>query len=324
MIDVLIHSPFPQETGQGNSVTAERLLMVLSGAGIEAEIETVNYHDAADAKCLVALNAWRSASVVAEFDREHPNRQIVVVVTGSDINHPEMKNESSDTRITMERADMLVTLHDADLRVLPERLQQKSVSIYPSVSLPADLGHRALREGCFDVVMAGNLRPVKNPQLAVKIAALLPDDSPILISSYGDASAQLASEMSRANSQCRHFKWLGKLDHASLIEKMASSHVLLNTSTVEGGANAICEAVTMGLPVIASNIRGNVGMLGEDYPGLFTSESARAGLELLQRCAEEPPFYELLKKRISERASLFDFNEESSAWIDLIQSRLVL
>ena len=157
MIDVLIHSPFPQETGQGNSVTAERLLMVLSGAGIEAEIETVNYQDAADAKCLVALNAWRSASVVAEFDREHPNRQIVVVVTGSDINHPEMKNESSDTRITMERADMLVTLHDADLRVLPERLQQKSVSIYPSVSLPADLGHRALREGCFDVVMAGNL-----------------------------------------------------------------------------------------------------------------------------------------------------------------------
>lgn len=323
MIDVLIHSPFPLETGQGNSVTAERMQMVLSGSGIDAQIETVNYQGA-NAKCLVALNAWRSAAAVAEFDQQYPDRQIIILVTGSDINHPEMEDECSDTRMTMKRADVLVTLHDADLNALPESLQQKSICIYPSVSLPAGVKCTASEGSRFEVVMAGNLRAVKNPQLAVEVAASLPDDSPVFITSYGEASAQLASEMSRANLDCRHFNWYGKLDHASLIEKMALAQLLLNTSTVEGGANAICEAVTMGLPVIASDIRGNVGMLGEEYPGLFPSEDAQAALGLLQRCVDDASFYESLKKWVSERASFFDFATESSAWVDLIRSRLAL
>lgn len=321
MYDVLIHSPFPQETGQGNSVTAERMQRMLVESGMKVQIETVNYHGV-DAKCLVALNAWRSAGVVADFDRLHPDRQVVVLVTGSDINHPEMGDENSDTRVTMERADALVTLHDADLKVLPESLKHKSLCIYPSVSLPTGIQHRESLEDRIDVVMAGNLRAVKNPQLAVEVAAMLPDDSPIFITSYGDASTQLASEMSRANAEYQHFQWLGKLDHDILIEKMASAQVLFNTSTVEGGANAICEAVTMGLPVIASDIRGNIGMLGDDYPGLFPSEDAQAALRLLQRCAEDTAFYELLKKRVAERAPLFDFTKEASSWASLIRSRL--
>ncbi len=321
MHDVLIHSPFPQETGQGNSVTAERMQLIMRSAGIGAHIETVTYQGG-DAKCLVALNAWRSAGVVAEFDRRHNDRQIVVLVTGSDINHPEMGDENSDTRVTMERADALVTLHDADLKALPENLQHKSICIYPSVSLPTGIKHREPLEDRMDVVMAGNIRAVKNPQLAVEVGALLPSDSPIFINSYGDASDQLATEMTHASAEVKHFNWCGKLDHATLIEKMVRAQLLLNTSTIEGGANAICEAVTMGLPVIASDIRGNVGMLGEDYLGLFPNGDAQAAVGLLQRCVTELSFYQELKKQVAQRAPLFDFATESSAWLDLIRSRL--
>jgi len=34
-----------------------------------------------------------------------------------------------------------------------------------------------------------------------------------------------------------------------------------------GGAHAILEAVCRGTPVVASNVSGNVGMLGSDYDG---------------------------------------------------------
>ena len=36
----------------------------------------------------------------------------------------------------------------------------------------------------------------------------------------------------------------------------------------EGGANVISEAEVAGLPAIASDLEGSVGLLGADYPGL--------------------------------------------------------
>jgi glycosyltransferase involved in cell wall biosynthesis len=38
-------------------------------------------------------------------------------------------------------------------------------------------------------------------------------------------------------------------------------------SRMEGGANVIIEAVMSGVPVLASDVGGNRGMLGEDYAG---------------------------------------------------------
>lgn len=321
MIDVLIHSPFPLQTGQGNSVTADRAESILSKAGFEVQVEGGSHHGE-DARCLVALNARRSAGVVAEFDRAHPGRQIIVVVTGSDINHPQMEDECSDTRRTMARADALVMLHETDLEALPAELRKKAECIFPSVKLRDGMKHRPGSGDRFEVIMAGNLRAVKNPQLAVEGARLLAEDSPVFISSYGDASEQLADEMNRASEELEHFQWYGKVEHSELMEKMAQAHLLLNTSTLEGGANAICEAVTMGLPVVASDIRGNIGMLGRDYPGLFPSGDASTMADMLKRCAEDPSFYGDLKRGVQQRAALFDFATESFAWTELVRARL--
>jgi len=63
-------------------------------------------------------------------------------------------------------------------------------------------------------------------------------------------------------------------------------------------------------------------MLGEDYLGLFPSGDAQAAVGLLQCCVAELSFYEGLKKQVAQRAPLFDFAAESSAWIDLIRLRL--
>ena len=43
----------------------------------------------------------------------------------------------------------------------------------------------------------------------------------------------------------------------------------MQTSIMEGGANAISEALAARLPVPTSYIRGNVGIVGEDYPGYY-------------------------------------------------------
>ena len=50
---------------------------------------------------------------------------------------------------------------------------------------------------------------------------------------------------------------------------------------MEGSCNAMCEALALGVPVIASRISGLIGTLGEDYPGYFAVEDTQALAEQL-------------------------------------------
>ena len=52
---------------------------------------------------------------------------------------------------------------------------------------------------------------------------------------------------------------------------------------MEGGANVVIEAVRSGVPVLASRIDGNVGLLGADYDGYFPVGDAAALAALMRR-----------------------------------------
>ena len=51
------------------------------------------------------------------------------------------------------------------------------------------------------------------------------------------------------------------------------------------------------VPVIASRIPGNVGMLGADYAGYYELENERALARLLWRAESDPQFYRKLKRQ---------------------------
>jgi glycosyltransferase involved in cell wall biosynthesis len=67
-------------------------------------------------------------------------------------------------------------------------------------------------------------------------------------------------------------------------------HLLLLPSLMEGGANVLIEAVTSGVPVLGSDIAGNRGMLGADYPGWFAGATQRSGA-LISRVATDARYY---------------------------------
>ena len=67
---------------------------------------------------------------------------------------------------------------------------------------------------------------------------------------------------------------------------------------MEGGANAVAEALAAGVPVIASRVAGNVGMLGEDYPGYYPVGDERALARLLERTETDAAFHGLLKAAV--------------------------
>ena len=88
---------------------------------------------------------------------------------------------------------------------------------------------------------------------------------------------------------------------------------------MEGGANALGEAIVAGLPVLASRIAGSVGILGDDYPGYFEVGDTRELAHLMLRCETAPRFLADLAKRCRSLAELFDPALEQAAWRELVE-----
>ena len=72
-------------------------------------------------------------------------------------------------------------------------------------------------------------------------------------------------------------------DQGRLWRRIARAHALVHMSRMEGGANVVIEAVRSQVPVLASRIDGNVGLLGRDYDGYFPLGDAAALAALMQR-----------------------------------------
>ena len=76
------------------------------------------------------------------------------------------------------------------------------------------------------------------------------------------------------------------------------------SSRMEGGANVASEALAAAVPVIASRISGNIGMLGRDYAGYYPVENERALARLLWRAESDQSFYRLLQAQCRARRHL--------------------
>ena len=90
------------------------------------------------------------------------------------------------------------------------------------------------------------------------------------------------------------------------------------SSIMEGGANVISEAIVAGVPVIASDIAGSVGLLGPDYPGYYPVGDTAALAQQMLRAEQEPGFLDELRRHCASRAALFDPARELDSWRDLL------
>jgi glycosyltransferase involved in cell wall biosynthesis len=94
--------------------------------------------------------------------------------------------------------------------------------------------------------------------------------------------------------------------------------VLAQTSLMEGSCNAMCEALALGTPVIASHISGLIGTLCDDYPGYFKVQDEVELAELLWRAERDSAFYDDLRQRCNEAAVVLAPEREMAAWASLL------
>ncbi len=83
---------------------------------------------------------------------------------------------------------------------------------------------------------------------------------------------------------------------------------------MEGGANVVSEALAASVPIVATRIPGNLGILGEDYPGYFPVGNTEDLARLLLNAETEQTFYEQLAAAGRRLAHLVEPAREKAAW----------
>jgi putative glycosyltransferase (TIGR04348 family) len=306
--------PPSADARSGNWRSAGRWARMLRGLG--HRVASTTRWTGGDEDVLIALHARKSHSSIACFRGERPHCPLIVVLTGTDVYRDIRCDANAQSSLAM--ADRLVVLQERALDELAPALRRKA-HVVPQ-SCTSRLEH-APTKSKFRLCVVAHLREEKDPFRAVRALALLPDDEDLELVQIGEAlDARMRAEARMWQSREQRYRWTGSVPHARALRWMAASHALVVSSVMEGGANVISEAVGLGVPVLASNIPGNVGMLGGRYRGYFETGDEHALARLITRCRDDTAFYASLRKSVIARRTQFSQKAEIDAWRRIIDS----
>ncbi|MCC6072976.1 selenoneine biosynthesis selenosugar synthase SenB [Massilia sp. GCM10020059] len=317
---VTIVSPALAEANNGNWQTAMRWARFLTPRYDVNIAPSWTPVTGATPDLLIALHARRSAAALATFADAHPASPRVLVLTGTDL-YRDIHDDPA-ARASLARAGVLVLLQEAGLAMLPPEYRAKARVIWQSAPSLPQVPHAPGDEG-FTFAMIGHLRPEKDPLTFMRAAQLVTHEHARFVHIGGALDPHLGTSAEATAAADPRYQWMGNLNHDAARMALACSDAMVIASLMEGGANVIIEAVTSGVPVLASDIDGNRGMLGADYEGYFPVGDAPALAALMERCMADRAFLARLQAQCAARAALFAPEAEQAAVLDLVDNLLI-
>jgi glycosyltransferase involved in cell wall biosynthesis len=213
-----------------------------------------------------------------------------------------------------------VVLQAEALQIIPTKWRHKTTVIHQSVP---QIPKQQKRKGQFSVSVIGHLRPEKDPFCIIRALPYLRSDSQITIQHLGMAmSVEMKKSALQYSNQYSRYTWQGMVSHQKTLRTLARSHVMVISSRMEGGAHVVSEAIAAGVPVLASKIAGNCGLLGKDYLGYFPVGNEKALARLLYRAATDQLFYKKLQEQVRKLQKLVQPGHERSS-IQKLVTRLL-
>jgi putative glycosyltransferase (TIGR04348 family) len=317
--NIVIVSPALKQANNGNWQTAYRWSRFLSPHyQVSILPEWKPGSDSPDV--MIALHARRSADSIQHFAKAFPDKPLLVVLTGTDL-YQDIRTDVA-AKHSLELATQLVVLQEEGVRELSSVQQKKCRVIYQSARL---LKPAPPNKNSFNVIVVGHMREVKDPLTPMRALALMPGDSNTRLIHIGNAMEEkfrIAAEKLEAENP--RYIWLREQTHTQTRQRIKRAKLMVISSLMEGGANVIIEAITSGVPVIASKVSGNIGMLGRDYAGYFPVGDSKVLASLLDQAEHEPRFLKQLNMQCAKRMVLFTHERELNAVNALVDNALKL
>ena len=303
-------TPAKENSRNGNRTSATRWAGLLRKTGHRVNIDTDYNGEPTD--LVIALHAWHSAAAIRHYRQIRPDGPLVVALGGTDVN-TFLKTDPVTTLVSMQMADALVCLHDLIADELPLQLRQK-LSVIRQSALPLPRPRKPSKR-YFDICVIGHLREEKDPFRTALAARLLPPESKIRVLHYGKAHSpkwalQAEAEM-RTNPR---YRWQGEVSAGQVRQAFMRANLMVISSLQEGGANVVSEALVSDVPIIASDISGNIGLLGSDFAGYFRVGDEISLAAQIRQAEVDERFLKSLEQQGRALAPMFTPDQELAAW----------
>jgi len=197
--------------------------------------------------------------------------------------------------------------------------QEKMLEQYYGRSVSAVIGNfhpapveRITKTDPVKVVWVANLKPSKSPETFVNLAARFAGNANVSFIMIGGLMGNTAwnSDILEKIDKTPNVTYLGHIAQAEVNEHLAQSHILVNTSQVEGFSNTFIQAWLRKVPVVSLSVDPD-GVLGKKKVGLCSGSFDRLVEDVGSLVSNEK-----LRDTMGENAALHAAKYHSNSNID--------
>lgn len=201
--------------------------------------------------------------VCAYYSRRHDARMIWHLASDMDVGQsiPRSRNPLNQLEWKMvdygrKHASVIVAQTQDQAALLLNTYGRNVNAVIPNFQpVPEVFDHQTSKVGT-SILWIGNLKPIKQPDIFVQLANDLRDvpnlSFRMIGRPYPDKSKQLAIE--EKMSAIPNLEYVGGLPLEQVNEVLRETHLLINTSTVEGFSNTFIQAWMRGVPVVSLRV----------------------------------------------------------------------
>jgi glycosyltransferase involved in cell wall biosynthesis len=224
-----------------------------------------------------------------------------------------------NTEISLQRAigwknsfDEFWVAYEGIKSKFPVELQDKVVTFYTGVIDNNQISRRTHSEGPFRVGYLGRLSPEKNPELFLRIAKVAENDVKFLFKMAGEGP--LLDTVRKECEKLKNLSFLGFMEDP--FEFLSGVDCLIITSDVEGIPLAAMEALSIGVPVISTDVGGMSELLDSPESGYIWTGKPFDAFQLIKQL-QENSIKSPVQARLKEK---FHRSTNSEALLQRVQS----
>ena len=228
---------------------------------------------------LIDAHYFYPDGVAAAMLARHFNKPLVITARGSDITlFPDYALPRRQILWAARRADAVITVCNAlrDEVVAMGIDADRVVSLRNGVDLQLFRPTERAANPMFTLLAVGHLVPVKAQDLMIGALSLLPDVR-LVLAGDGPERAKLEN-LARELKVSDRVTFLGAVPQAQLRTHYGAADALVLSSSREGWANVLLEAMACGTPVVASRVYGTPEVVAAPEAGVLMRERSYQGV----------------------------------------------
>ena len=331
---IAIISPYSTGPTRGNIITVRRIIRHLEDSGITvlqlpadslSPDEMLSHLRNFSPDIVHAFHAYHCGPI-AHSMASKIHKPFIITITGSDINEPAFIAHPTTARSLAEASAIICFDHNSaesvkdnfpkasdKITIIPQGVESLSLSDIPFPGIP---------DNACVLLLPATLRPVKQVEFAIIASAPLTSsiNKLMLVIAGGAVDAAYSDKIKLLLGTYPHAIWIGDIAHDKMGDLYNRADIVLNCSEYEEMPNSLLEAMRLGRPVLAADIRGNRSLVTHGNTGwLYSGESDFQ--KMIQYLAKYPETCRQIGKQAKQHiTNNFSSETESKLHINLYNS----